>query len=51
MSDFYTDQPDGIIGNEDCGQMSAWYLLSAMGFYQVNPSDGVFAFGSPRFKR
>ena len=41
MSDFYTDQPDGIIGNEDCGQMSAWYLLSAMGFYQVNPSDGV----------
>ena len=51
MSDFYTDQPDGIIGNEDCGQMSAWYLLSAMGFYQVNPSDGVFAFGSPRFKK
>ena len=51
MSDFYTDRPDGIIGNEDCGQMSAWYLLSAMGFYQVNPSDGVFAFGSPRFKK
>ena len=51
MSDFYTDQPDGIIGNEDCGQMSAWYLLSVMGFYQVNPSDGVFAFGSPRFKK
>ena len=51
MNDFYTDRPDGIIGNEDCGQMSAWYLLSAMGFYQVNPSDGVFAFGSPRFKK
>lgn len=51
MNDFYTDKPDGIIGNEDCGQMSAWYLLSAMGFYQVNPSDGVFAFGSPRFKK
>ena len=51
MSDFYTAQPDGIIGNEDCGQMSAWYLLSAMGFYLVNPADGVFAFGSPRFKK
>ena len=50
MDEFYTDQPDGIIGNEDCGQMSAWYLLSAMGFYQMNPSDGVFAFGSPRFE-
>ncbi len=45
------DQPDGIIGNEDCGQMSAWYLLSAMGFYQVNPSDGVFTFGSPAFNK
>ena len=51
MSDFYTDQPDGIIGNEDCGQMSAWYLLSSMGLYQVNPSDGVFVFGSPCFKK
>ena len=51
LDEFYTDRPDGIIGNEDCGQMSAWYLLSAMGFYQVNPADGVFAFGSPRFKR
>lgn len=49
MDEFYTDKPDGIIGNEDCGQMSAWYLLSAMGFYQVNPSDGVLVFGSPRF--
>ncbi len=51
MDEFYTDRPDGIIGNEDCGQMSAWYLLSAMGFYQVNPSDGVFVFGSPRFNK
>lgn len=51
MDEFYTDKPDGIIGNEDCGQMSAWYLLSAMGFYQVNPSDGIFVFGSPRFNR
>jgi predicted alpha-1,2-mannosidase len=47
MDNFYTDQPDGIIGNEDCGQMSAWYVLSAMGLYQVNPCDGVFVFGSP----
>ncbi|QIU94015.1 GH92 family glycosyl hydrolase [Bacteroides faecium] len=51
MDEFYTDQPDGIIGNEDCGQMSAWYLLSSMGLYQVNPSDGVFVFGSPCFKK
>lgn len=51
MDGFYTDKPDGIIGNEDCGQMSAWYLLSAMGFYQVNPSDGVLVFGSPRFDK
>lgn len=48
---FYTDRPDGIIGNEDCGQMSAWHVLSALGFYQVNPSNGVFVFGSPRFKK
>lgn len=51
MNEFYTDRPDGIIGNEDCGQMSAWYLLSSMGLYQVNPSDGVFVFGSPCFKK
>ena len=51
MNEFYTDKPDGIIGNEDCGQMSAWYLLSSMGLYQVNPSDGVFVFGSPCFKK
>lgn len=47
MKEFYTDRPDGIIGNEDCGQMSAWYVLSAIGFYQVSPSGGVFVFGSP----
>ncbi|WP_277132204.1 MULTISPECIES: GH92 family glycosyl hydrolase [Bacteroides] len=51
MDEFYTDKPDGIIGNEDCGQMSAWYLLSSMGLYQVNPSDGIFVFGSPCFKK
>ena len=48
---FYTDEPDGYCGNEDCGQMSAWHILSALGFYQVNPSNGVFVFGSPLFTR
>lgn len=48
---FYTDQPEGIIGNEDCGQMSAWHVLSALGLYQVNPSNGIFVFGSPRFEK
>ena len=46
---FYTDQKDGIIGNEDCGQMSAWHIISALGFYQVNPSCGIYTFGSPLF--
>lgn len=49
MDNFYTDKPDGIIGNEDVGQMSAWYVLSALGFYQVNPTSGVYVFGSPLF--
>ena len=51
MDEFYKDTPDGIIGNEDCGQMSAWYILSSMGFYQMNPADGVYVFGSPRFDK
>ena len=49
MDNFYTDKPDGIIGNEDVGQMSSWYILSSMGFYQVNPANGVYVFGSPLF--
>ena len=48
---FYTDRPEGVIGNEDCGQMSAWHVLSALGFYQVNPSNGIFVFGSPLFEK
>ena len=51
QNEFYTDAPDGIIGNEDCGQMSAWHIMSALGFYQVNPSNGVFVFGSPLFDK
>ncbi len=47
MKEMYTAEKDGICGNEDCGQMSAWYVLSAMGFYPLNPSDGRFVFGSP----
>lgn len=50
MDEFYRPTPDGLIGNEDCGQMSAWYVLSALGFYQVNPGDPVYAFGTPLFK-
>ncbi len=47
MDEMYTDAVDGICGNEDCGQMSAWYVFSAMGFYPVNPADGRFIIGSP----
>lgn len=47
MEEFYTPQPDGIIGNEDVGQMSSWYILSALGFYPANPANGVYVFGSP----
>ncbi|WP_319503511.1 GH92 family glycosyl hydrolase [uncultured Draconibacterium sp.] len=50
MNEMYTDQPDGLCGNEDCGQMSAWYVLSSMGFYPVNPANGVYVFGSPLFE-
>lgn len=48
---FYTDQPDGLCGNEDCGQMSAWYVLSSMGMYPVNPANGAYVFGSPLFDK
>lgn len=48
---YYTNEPDGYAGNEDCGQMSAWHVMSALGFFQVNPSNGVYVFGSPAFKR
>lgn len=51
MDHFYTDKHDGIIGNEDCGQMSAWYVMSSFGFYPVNPSNGVYVFGSPLFDK
>lgn len=47
MTTLYTNQPDGICGNDDCGQMSAWYVFSAMGFISVNPADGNYVIGSP----
>lgn len=47
MKEFYTTKPDGLIGNEDAGQMSSWYMLSALGFYSANPISGQFVFGSP----
>lgn len=45
--DFYSTADDGLIGNEDCGQMSAWYVFSALGFYPVFPADGRYVFGLP----
>lgn len=47
--EFYLNAPDGLIGNEDCGQMSAWYIFSAMGFYPVTPASGSYALGTPVF--
>ena len=49
MTTLYSNQPDGLCGNEDMGQMSAWYVFSAMGFYPVNPADGRYVFGTPQF--
>ena len=45
---FYLPKPDGLSGNDDCGQMSAWYLFSAMGFYPVNPCGGEYVLGAPQ---
>lgn len=51
MKAMYSNAPDGLCGNEDVGQMSAWYVLSAMGIYQVDPSGGRYMFGSPLFDK
>lgn len=50
MEDLFTSQPDGLCGNEDCGQMSAWYVMSALGFYPVTPASDIYVFGSPMFR-
>ena len=49
MKDFYTTERDGLCGNEDCGQMSAWYVFSALGFYPVTPGSDIYAVGTPQF--
>ena len=49
LHDLYLNAPDGICGNEDCGQMSAWFVFSAMGFYPVDPISGQYEIGSPLF--
>ncbi len=51
LDSLYNDTPRGISGNEDMGEMSAWYVLNAMGIYQPDPSDGIFVFSSPVFER
>jgi len=51
MKEFYTDQPDGLAGNEDCGAMSSWYIFSSLGFYPENPASGVYVLGSPLFDK
>ena len=48
--EFYTAKPDGLCGNEDVGQMSAWYVFSSLGFYPVNPANGAYVFGTPLVK-
>ncbi len=51
LTKLYKNTPDGLCGNEDMGQMSAWYVLSAMGFYPVNPVSGQYEIGSPLFNQ
>jgi predicted alpha-1,2-mannosidase len=49
--DAYSNSPNGVLGNEDCGQMSAWYIFTALGFYPVNPASAQYMIGSPMFAR
>lgn len=51
LTTLYHDNPDGLSGNEDCGQMSAWYVWSALGLYPVNPASGIYMIGAPLFPR
>ena len=51
MKEQYRNEPDGLSGNEDCGQMSAWYILNSMGFYQVCPGKPVYSIGRPLFDK
>jgi predicted alpha-1,2-mannosidase len=47
----YSNTPNGVLGNEDCGQMSAWYIFTALGFYPLNPASAEYMIGSPQFRR
>lgn len=51
IHEFHKPTPDGMIGNDDCGQMSAWYILSSLGFYPVNPATSEFVLGAPQVKK
>lgn len=51
LTELYTNEPDGISGNEDCGQMSAWFVLSSMGFYSVTPASNEYIIGTPLFDK
>ena len=51
INEFHNNTPNGMIGNDDCGQMSAWYILSGLGFYPVNPASGEFVLGAPQLKK
>ena len=51
VNTLYSDAPDGLSGNDDCGQMSAWYIFSTLGFYPVNPASGQYVFGTPAFSK
>ena len=51
LTELYTNSPDGISGNEDCGQMSAWYIFSSLGFYPVTPGSNQYIVGSPLFEK
>ncbi len=51
MSELYFNNPNGLAGNEDCGQMSAWYVLNAMGFYSFCPGDPYYSIGRPIFDK
>ena len=51
LTKLYTNSPDGVSGNEDCGQMSAWYVLSSLGFYPVTPGSNQYIIGTPLFEK
>jgi len=51
VDEFYYNKPDGLKGNDDCGQMSAWYMFASLGFYPVNPCGGEYILGAPQLEK